>query len=423
LRAQLDEAHAAHIDPEAMAAQQTMDQADREAMGQLEAQLGERAALVDTLETQLADKTRAITELRSHMAEVEESLQNLERQLTHKTAEITTLQSRLAEAHTEARERIAALEAMGTAAGEDEIAQARVEALEAELAEKSAATEVLERQLRNTTEAMSALEEQITSTHQAVDAAITEARSVDSHDEVIASIAQELRTPMSSIMGYTDLLLRESIGILGSLQRKFLQRVKAYTERMGALLDDLVRITALDMGRLQLEPEKIDVIYAVEEAVMNVANQYREKGLVLRMALPGTMPSLTADRDALLQVIGHLLGNAGLASPVGGEVHLTVDARRETVPTSNSGATQTPCLYLAVRDSGAGVAPDEMERVFARKYRADNPLIEGLGDTGVSMSLAKALIDAHGGRIWFDSQAGQGTIFHVVIPLDPVFEG
>ncbi len=426
LRAQLAEAESAiHLGPELKQAQEKMDQIDRDAFMQLEAQLTERAALIEALEQQLAEKARTIIEVRSHMADVDGALGNLERQLAHRTEEVAALQASLARAHAESRERIAALEAAATRSATDdaEIARTRIAALEAELSERNAAVETLERQLHNAVDSMHALEQQIAATHNAVDAVMADARQIDSHDEVIASIAQELRTPMSSIMGYTDLLLRESIGILGSLQRKFLQRVKANTERMGALLDDLIRITALDTGRLALEPEKIDVVYAVEEAVMNVANQFREKGLVLRLALAEGLPPLTADRDAVLQVIGHLLSNAALASPVEGEVRLIVTARSDSVPGGNGEMITAPCLYVAVQDSGSGIAPDDFERVFARKYRADNPLIEGLGDTGVSLSLAKALIDAHGGRIWLDSSPTSGTTFHVVLPIEPLRQG
>ncbi len=417
LKAELAEAEAlSKVDTGMLRAQ---DQIDREAVSQLQVQLADRAALVAALEEQLSQKARAIAELRTHMADVESSLHNLERQFSHKTSEVEQLQRSLAEARAQAQDRIARLES--SARDGAEVDRAQLAALEAELAEKSAAIQILEQQLNHAQEAMSALEQQLTATHTAVDAAIEGAQRIDSHDEVIASIAQELRTPMSSIMGYTDLLLRESIGILGSLQRKFLQRVKANTERMGALLDDLIRITALDTGRLSLEPEKVDVMYAIEEAVMNVANQYREKGLVLRMALADGLPALTADRDALLQMIGHLLSNAALASPVEGEVHMMATARRDTLPV-NGGNTETDCLYFTVRDTGSGIDPSDFDRVFARKYRADNPLIEGLGDTGVSLSLAKALIDAHGGRIWLDSAPGSGTTFHVLLPFESLQE-
>ncbi len=424
LRAQLAEAQAsAQLGPEALLAQQEIEQIDREAMAQLETQLAERAALVEALEVQLAEKARAVAELRTHMSDVESSLRNLEDQLSHKTEEIAVLQANLAATRRQAQERIAALEAQieGGAGEEADIHKAQVEALEAEIAERATSIEVLETQLESTTRAMAGLEQQLNATHEAVGAAISEAGQADSHDEVIASIAQELRTPMSSIMGYTELLLRESVGILGSLQRKFLQRVKANTERMGVLLDDLIRITALDMGRLELEPEKVDVAYAIEEVVMNVANQYREKGLVLRMMIDPRLPPLTADRDVFLQVMGHLLTNAALASPVEGEVQLLVTTRRDYVPAYGDDMG-VDCLYTSVEDAGGGVAPEDQDRVFVRKYRADNPLIEGLGDTGVSLSLAKALIDAHGGRIWLESQEGVGTTFHVLLPLEPPLE-
>lgn len=420
LRERLAEAHAsAALAPEALRAQQDMDRFDRETTARLEAQLTERKALAEALESQLTEKTRAIAELRSHMGDVEASLHNLERQLSHKTEEVAKLQKSLAETRAQAQQRIATLQA-GVPAEGDQAVQAQVAALEAELAEKSAAIGVLETQLQNASEAIAAFEQQLSATHQAVDAAISDARQGDGHDEVLASIAQELRTPMSSIMGYTELLLRESVGILGSLQRKFLQRVKANTERMGVLLDDLIRITALDTGRMQLEPEKVDVIYAVEETIMNVANQFRGKGLTLRMALAEGLPPLTADRDAVLQVLGHLLTNAALASPVEGEVQLLVTMRKDKLPAGDGNEIEANCLYMTVEDSGSGIAPEDFDRVFMRKYRADNPLIDGLGDTGVSLSLAKALIDEHHGRIWLDSRQNAGTTFHVLLPMMPL---
>lgn len=419
LKMHLTEAEAGNIDPAALHASAAMDQADRDAMNQLEAQLRERSALVDALEQQLSDKARAVGELKGYMSDVEASLRHLEGQFATKADEVERLQSTLEDARTLAQERIAVLEASRATGVQME--QAHLSALEAELAEKSAAVEMLEHQLEDSRQAMVAMEQQLNETRRAVDSAIAGARQVESHDEVIASIAQELRTPMSSIMGYTDLLLRESVGILGTIQRKFLQRVKANTERMGSLLDDLIRITALDTGRMRLEPVRVDVTYAIEEAVMGVANQYREKGLVLRLAMAENLPAITADRDALLQLIGHLLSNAALASRIEGEVQLMVTARRDSLPVDGT-SYETDCLYLAVEDSGEGIAADDFERVFARKYRADNTLIEGLGDTGVSLSLAKALVDAHSGRIWLDSAKGSGSTFHVLLPLQPMSE-
>ncbi len=421
LQAELAELRAeAALGDGALRAEAAMDEQDRAAMEQLQAQLADRAALVETLEAQLADKTRALGDLRTQMVEVEAALRAVEKELASKTEETARLQQSLAETRAEAQARIDELLQQREEGEQVDVAlyEARVSALQAELAERSAAVENLEAQLIRTREAMAELEQQLAATNRAVDA-VAAGQQSDSHDEVIASIAQELRTPMSSIIGYTDVLLGEQVGILGSLQRKFLQRVKSNTERMGALLDDLIRITALDKGRLQIEPEKVNVVLVAEEVITALTDQYREKELTLRLSIVDEIPQVTADRDAVAQILNHLLANAALASPVSGEIWLTIDSRRAVLPAVGEDIA-TPCLYIAVEDSGVGIDDEDFERVFMRKYRADNPLIEGLGDTGVGLSLTRALVEAHGGRIWLESRKGYGTTFHVLIPHSPI---
>ena len=233
---------------------------------------------------------------------------------------------------------------------------------------------------------------------------------------VILSIAQELRTPMSSIIGYTDLLLGESVGILGALQRKFLQRVKANIERLGNLVEDLVSIIALDTGQINLTPEPVNVLELLDEAIMSAGTQFREKGITLNLDLAPTIPPIQVDRDAMQQVLTQLLSNAYLASPTDGEVSIT--ARREAMlfPDANGNSEQVEALFVSVDDQGGGIPPEDQQRVFTRLYRADNPLIEGVGDTGVGLSIAKALVEAHQGRIWVESEPGVGSRFQCAIP-------
>jgi signal transduction histidine kinase len=396
------------------------EQIDQDTIAQLESHLAERATLIAALESQLAEKSRAIVELRGHMAEVDSSLKNLERQLAFKAQEVETLQNNLNQAKDQAQARMSDLQAQMAAGSADDssFTTAEYQALSVELEERDATIAMLEDQLKEATEQLASIDRQLADASKAVDAAISESSQVDSRDEVIASMVQELRTPMSSIMGYTELLLRESVGILGTGQRKFLQRVKANTERMGTLLDDMLRITAIESENLELSAERVDAVYVAEEAITGVSSQFREKGITLRLAIADGLPPILADRSAIHDVLGHLLSNSALASPVGGQVHLTVTTRRGSLHSPEGGDYTANCLYVSVRDSGAGIDEADQDRVFARKYRADNPLIEGLGDTGVTLSLAKALVDAHGGQIWFDSQKGQGTVFHVLIPID-----
>jgi signal transduction histidine kinase len=142
------------------------------------------------------------------------------------------------------------------------------------------------------------------------------------HLEVVTSIAQEFRQPMSSIIGYTDLLLGESVGLLGAMQRKFLERVKASVERMGGMLDELVQVTTIDGGRLDLTPDMVDLNSVIDEAVSNIISQISEKNIALRVDLPAELPPIQANRDAMQQILSNLLQNAGAATPMDGEISL-----------------------------------------------------------------------------------------------------
>jgi len=226
--------------------------------------------------------------------------------------------------------------------------------------------------------------------------------------EVIASISQELRQPMSSIIGYTDLLLGESVGILGAMQRQFLQRVKANIERMDGMLADLIGLTAIDTGHLKIEAEPVDVAKAIEETVMAAAGLMRERELSVRIELAENLPRLQADRDSLHQIIKHLLSNAALCSPNNSEIVV-----RAQVPVE-----MPEFLLFSVTDQGGGIAPEDRQRAFNRMYRADHPLVQGLGETGVGLSISKTLVEAQGGRIWVDSEMGIGSTFTFVLPLN-----
>jgi len=233
--------------------------------------------------------------------------------------------------------------------------------------------------------------------------------------EVLVALIHELRTPMTSITGYTDLLLRESVGILGETQRQFLQRVKANIERMGGLLNDLVKITTMETGQASLSPEPVDLINIIEDAIMSLSAQFSERRLAVQMDMPSELPFVHADRDSLYQIVLHLLSNACQCSEPSTDI--LVRARLEEYDDQVDGLPDY--LFVSVTDTGGGIAPEDQRRVFQRLYRADNPLIVGLGDTGVGLSIAKALVEAQGGRIWVESKMGVGSAFSFILPLSP----
>ncbi|MCL4531378.1 MAG: ATP-binding protein [Chloroflexi bacterium] len=226
--------------------------------------------------------------------------------------------------------------------------------------------------------------------------------------EVVASISQELRQPMSSIVGYTDLLLGESVGILGALQRKFVERIKASTERIGSLIDDLIQVTTLETGLSDLKPESIDLNLIIDNAMAYTSSQIREKNISMQLDLPKKVASVNADREALQQILIHLLQNAGAATPIEGTIRLKVQTTSEQ---------DQDYVMLQVTDSGGGIPAEDVSRVFTRLYRADNVLIQGVGDTGVGLSIAKTLTEAQHGRIWVESEPGVGATFSVLLPI------
>ncbi len=213
--------------------------------------------------------------------------------------------------------------------------------------------------------------------------------------EVIASISQELRQPMSSIIGYTDLLLGESVGILGALQRKFIERIKASTERMGSLIDDMIQLNTLEVDLADLKPEAMDLNLIIDNAMAYTSSQVREKNISLHLDLPKKVAAVNADREALQQILIHLLQNAGSATPVEGTIRLKVQTTKED---------GLDYVMIQVTDSGGGIPEEDLPRVFTRLFRADNVLIQGVGDTGVGLSIAKTLTEAQHGRIWVESR-------------------
>jgi signal transduction histidine kinase len=232
--------------------------------------------------------------------------------------------------------------------------------------------------------------------------------------ELLASLSQELRQPMSSVVGYIDVLLSESMGIVSALQRKFLDRIRISIERMGVLLDDLIRVIDIDTGNLRLAADTVNVPELLQEVVRFSEPLFREKELQLDRDIATDLPPVRADRDAVLQILSHLVTNMGQASRPHTAIKLTLHGEADPAQRDKT----IEYLVLAASDTGGGIAPTDQARVFSRIYRAEAPPIAGVGDNGMGLSIAKALIEAHGGRIWFTTEAGVGSTFYVLLPVD-----
>ncbi|HID50663.1 MAG TPA: HAMP domain-containing histidine kinase, partial [Anaerolineae bacterium] len=216
--------------------------------------------------------------------------------------------------------------------------------------------------------------------------------------------------------GFTDLLLSETMGLLGSKQRDLLQRVKANTERMNGLLDQLLQVATGDTQPPHPAEEMVDVRAVVETAVNGVITQVREKNLHLDLEIDPDLPPLAVDQTALYQIMTHLLSNACQASHNDGRV--TITAHAHTIPDSPTSINdRIEFLQVNIKDSGNGIRQEDLSYVFDAQYKAEHPLIAGLGDTGAGLSVAQSLAAANGGRLWVESEIGEGSTFSVLFPV------
>jgi signal transduction histidine kinase len=227
--------------------------------------------------------------------------------------------------------------------------------------------------------------------------------------ELITSIAQDFRQPLSSIVGYTDLLLGESVGLLGAMQRKFLERVKASTERLGMLMNELVQVVTIDGGGVDQTLVSVNLKPMIDDAIGNINAQIKEKNIAIEVNLPEKLPEIRANEDALQQILNNLFENACLASPMDGVIKVLGSVEQVEGEPSY--------MLISVSDQGGGIDNADLPRVFLRRYKMENPLIQGVGDTGVGLSIVKSLVELLKGRVWVDSEPGVGSSFSVLLPL------
>ncbi len=228
--------------------------------------------------------------------------------------------------------------------------------------------------------------------------------------EAMVSLASDFRSPMTAIIGYTDLLLGEQGGILTEMQQQFLERVKANVEQLTYLLNDLAQIASPDSSLMELSPQPINLVEIIEEAIMGFAARFRERRLAVQLDLPPELVLVRADRDSLYQIMLRLLSNAVLCSEEGTQIVVSAHEVSDTEDARH--------LQISVTDTGHGILPEDYPRVFRKLYRANQPLVHGLGETGVRMAIAKALVEANGGRIWVDSEEGVGSTLSFLLPRE-----
>lgn len=222
--------------------------------------------------------------------------------------------------------------------------------------------------------------------------------------EFVATASHELRTPLTSIRGYVDMLLLDTFGSLNDPQREFLEIIKRNVGLLVDLIDELLDISRAEAGEIRLRREPVDVATAVEEVTRSLYSQFSERNIRLSLQIAADVPPTLADPQRLQQILVNLVGNACKYTLPGGYVAVTL---------SNGGDE----LQIDVRDSGVGIAEEAQPHIFTPFFRADNPLRDEVGGTGLGLNITRKLVELHGGRIWFTSKTGEGSTFSFTLPL------
>jgi len=234
---------------------------------------------------------------------------------------------------------------------------------------------------------------------------VTHEREVDRmKTQFVSMVSHELRTPLTSIKGFTEMILDEDAGEINEEQREFLGIVEANADRLIALVNDLLDISRIESGRVELKLDLADVDEMMTIVVATMAHLIEEKSQTLEVVVDQNLPQIQLDRDRIIQVLTNLLSNAYKYTQAGGVIRLS--AERED-----------GFLRFAVADNGFGISEQDQEKLFTRFFRVDSELTREIGGTGLGLNIVKTIIEMHGGEVAVDSELGVGSTFGFTIPM------
>lgn len=220
----------------------------------------------------------------------------------------------------------------------------------------------------------------------------------------VSHVSHELRLPMTSIKGYTDLMLKGLTGELNEQQTQFMSVIQRNLLRMNALVSGLADLDRFENGRLHLNPEETSLQQLIEKVVDQYRQRIADKEQTISLEFPIPLPLLNLDANRVEQVIQSLLDNAHNYTPAGGNIQITVDT------------LANEAVQIVMQDSGIGIGEAQLPYIFEPFFRADDTEVRAQHGWGLNLTIAKNLVEAMGGTVGVSSTKGEGSTFRVILP-------
>jgi len=221
--------------------------------------------------------------------------------------------------------------------------------------------------------------------------------------DFVANVSHELRTPLTTIKGYAETLLDGALK--EDLASQFVQVIKRHTDRLTKIVEDLLMLSKIETKEFQLKMEMISLPNLIDDIIDFLKEPAEKKKISLSRHEIHSSLAIRADRSYLEQVLINLLDNAIKYTPEGGRVIVSVVEK------------DSKDIQFSIEDNGIGIPNEDLSRIFERFYRVDKGRSKELGGTGLGLSIVKHLVQAHGGRVWVDSQLGKGSTFYFTLPM------
>lgn len=240
-------------------------------------------------------------------------------------------------------------------------------------------------------------------------------------DEFLANMSHELRTPLNAILGNTEILTEQVFGELNNRQIKSLKTIESSSNHLLSLINDILDVAKIEAGQITLECVSTDVKNLSQSALVFVQQQAQKKGIQLESRFADNLPYLPLDQRRIRQALINLLNNAVKFTPQGGKITLEIsickeESSQESLITGGENNIMKTFIRFAVIDTGIGIAPENIEKLFKPFIQIDSALNRKYSGTGLGLSLVKQIAELHGGSVRVESQLGKGSCFYLDLP-------